>query len=108
MLWLLLLPFKLLFLVVASLIALPLAMVFVPIALVLWVPFMLLRLALKIVTAVVLLPLVLLMGLFGLVVGGIALVFAVFVPLLPFLFLAACVWGIWRLTAGSGGRTYPA
>jgi hypothetical protein len=67
---------------------------------------MILRLALKVVMAIVLLPIMVIMAVFGLVFGGVALVAAVLLPLLPFLFLAACAYGLWRLLAGRPVRSF--
>jgi hypothetical protein len=56
--------------------------------------------------AVVLLPIMVIMAIFGLVFGGLALVAAVLLPLLPFVFLAACAYGVWRLLAGRPARSF--
>jgi len=58
---------------------------------ILFLPFLLLRFFLKLVAAIVLLPLFLFVGFILLLVGGVALLFAVLAPLIP---LALLVFGI--------------
>ncbi len=93
MLWLLFLPFTLLFGAIAALVALPFALLALPFVIVLWLPFMLLRVALK----VVLFPFVVLFAGLGLLIGAIAVVGALLIPLLPILFVAGCAWLLWTL-----------
>ncbi len=96
MLWLLLLPFRLLFGVVAGLIALPFVILLLPLALVVWLPFALLRLAFRLVFLVVMLPVMIIAAVVGVLAVGAALVGAVLVPLLPLLILGGLGWLVWR------------
>src|SRR5438034_11692034 len=80
MLWLLTLPFKL----VLGLFLLP---------------FLILRIVLKVLVAIVLLPIVLVVGFLFVVLGGLALVFAVLAPLVPFILLALLVAAIVKLAS---------
>jgi hypothetical protein len=99
MIWLLLLPFRLLFGVVFGLVALPFVLLFLPIALLIWLPFAILRFTLKVVFGLILLPVIAVVMLVGLLVGGMAVAAAVLIPLIPLLFGAFCVWVGWRLIA---------
>ena len=72
MLWLVLLPFRLLFAVVFGLLALPFALVLLPFALLLWLPFLLLKFTLRVAAALLLVLLLVLGGVVGLLVAGIA------------------------------------
>jgi hypothetical protein len=81
MLSLLLLPIKLAVLLVMGL---------------LFLPFLLLRLVFKAVFALLLLPFVLLFVAGGVLLAVLALSFAVLLPLLPFAFIAFCVWLMMR------------
>jgi hypothetical protein len=47
------------------------------------------------------LPILAVVMLLGLLVGGVAVMAAVLVPLIPLLVLGFCVWVVWRLTTGS-------
>ena len=107
MIWLLLLPFRLLFGVVFGLVALPFVLLFLPIALLLWLPFAILRFTIKVVFGLILLPIVAVVMLAGLLVGGIAVAAAILIPVIPLLFAAFCVWVGWRLIAGSGSVVRP-
>lgn len=91
------LPFVLLFGLVAAAVAIPLAVVLIPLALVLWIPFMLLKVVFRLIFAVVLVPIVFAVTLIGLVAGGAALLFGLFLPLLPLLVVVAGLWFFWRL-----------
>jgi len=93
MIWLLLLPFRLLFGIVFGLMALPLVILLLPSALVLWLPFAILRLTLKLAFGILVLPIVAI----AILVGGVALL----VPLLPLLLLAFVAWAVWRMMSRS-------
>jgi hypothetical protein len=87
MLWLLLLPLKLM------------------IGLLL-LPFILLRVVVKLLATLILLPIVLalaavgvLIGGLGLMLGGLAFSFALLLPLLPFAIIALFVWAIVKVAA---------
>jgi hypothetical protein len=101
MIWLLLLPFRLLFGVVFGLVALPFVLLLLPFALLLWLPFAILRFTLKLALGILVLPIVAVAMILGLLVGGVALIAAVLVPLIPLLALAFCVWVVWRLMSVS-------
>jgi len=94
MLWLLFLPFTIIFSLLLGLVALPLALVAVPIVLAVWLPLAIL----KFVFRLVLLPVVLLIAAAGVLVGAVAIVGVLVVPLIPLGFLALCGWLLWRLT----------
>jgi len=85
---LLTLPFRLVF-------GLLCAVLFLPFALLL-LPFLILRFVVKALVLLVALPFVLLAAGVAMVVALIAVVFALMVPLLPFAFVAFCVWAIVR------------
>jgi len=93
MIWLLLLPFRLLFGVVFGLMALPFVILLLPFALVLWLPFAILRFTLKLAVGILVLPIVAI----AMLVGGLALL----VPLLPLLALAFVAWAVWRMMSRS-------
>ena len=97
MIWLLLLPFRLLLGVVFGLLALPLVILLLPFALLLWLPFAILRFTLKLALGILVLPIVGIAMILGLVVGGIALL----VPLIPLLALGFVAWAVWRMTTRS-------
>jgi hypothetical protein len=98
MLWLLTLPFRILFGVLFAVLALPFVLLALPFAL-LALPFMLIRFAIKTAVAVALLPIVLLVVFVGVGIAFVALAAAILTPLLPFAFLALCVWAIVRLVS---------
>jgi hypothetical protein len=100
MVWLLLLPFRLLFGLVFGLLALPFVILFLPFALLFWLPFMLLRFTFRVLTALIIVPFVAVAVLVGLLVGGIAVVGAILLPLIPLLFVAVCIWAVWRIASG--------
>ncbi len=102
MIWLLLLPFRLLFGVVFGLVALPFILLLLPFALLLWLPFAILRLTLKLAVGIVVLPILAIVMLLGLLVGGVAVAAAVLVPLIPLLVLGVLRLG--RVAAGPGPR----
>ena len=87
MLWFVLLPFQLLFFIVIGIVALPLAIVLAPLALILWLPFLLVKFAFRVLAWVLLLPL-LLVG--GLLVLGVTAVAAA--PVLLLLGLGFLAW----------------
>jgi hypothetical protein len=97
MIWLLLLPFRLLFGVVFGLLALPFVILLLPFALLLWLPFAILRFTLKLALGIVVLPIVAIAMVLGLLVGGIALL----VPLIPLLALGFVAWAVWRMMSRS-------
>ena len=86
------LPFKLFFGLLFGVLAL---FVFLPFAL-LVVPFLLLRFVIKAVVLLVALPFVLLAVGAGLVVAVVAVICVLMIPLLPFAFVALCIWAIVR------------
>jgi hypothetical protein len=61
---------------------------------------MLVKFALRLAFAVVLLPIVAMVTLLGVVAGGVALVAALLVPLLPLALLVLCGWALWRVVSG--------
>jgi len=105
MLWLLLLPFRLLLGVVFGLLALPFVLLLLPFALLLWLPFVILRFTLKIALLAIVLPVVAIAVLGALLIAGMAVFAAVFVPLLPVALLAIGVWLLLRPTRHSPAAT---
>jgi len=99
MIWLLLLPFRLLFGVVFGLVALPFVLLLLPFVLLLWLPFAILKFTVKLALGIVLLPILAIIAVLGLLVGGIF----VLVPLIPLLIVGFGVWAVWRMMAGSNG-----
>lgn len=67
-----------------------------------FLPFFLLRVLIKTTAALVMLPIVLLFAGLGLAIAFFAISFAVLIPLLPIVFLVACVWLVVRLASGPG------
>src|SRR5262249_1900068 len=102
MIWLLLLPFRLLFGVVFALLALPFVILLLPFALLLWLPFAILRFMLKLAFGVLVLPIVAIAMIVGVVVGGIALL----VLLIPLLALGFVAWAVWRMMSRSTGLVH--
>ena len=90
MLWLLLLPFRLAFGIVAGLVVLPFVLLLLPFAVLLWLPFAVLRAGLRLAVGLVVVPIVLMALLLGLLA----------VPLLPVILIALCVWAVVRLAGG--------
>ena len=88
MFYLLTLPFRLAFGLLFGVLLLPFAL--------LLLPFLLLRFVIKSLVLLVALPFVLLAVGAAMVVALIAVIFALMVPLLPFAFVALCVWAIVR------------
>ena len=76
MFWLITLPFRLLFGILAALVALPVALVLLPFALLFWIPFVLLKLTVRFAVLVLALPLLLLAGIVGVLVAGAAAAFS--------------------------------
>jgi len=95
MLWLVLLPFRLLFAVVFGLLVLPFALVLLPFALLLFIPVLIVKFTLRLALGLLLIPLMLVGGLLGVVLFGVAAVVAM-VPLLPIAFLAFVLWLVMR------------
>ena len=62
MLWLVLLPFRLLFAIVFGIVALPFVILLLPFALLLWLPIVLLKVTFRLVLGLLLIPLCLLAG----------------------------------------------
>jgi hypothetical protein len=91
MFFLLTLPFRIAF----GLLLLPFALLLLPFGLLI-LPFLLLRFVLKSIVLLMVLPFVLLAVGGALVVALVAILFAVMIPLLPFAFVALCVWAIVR------------
>jgi hypothetical protein len=104
-LWLLLLPFRLLFGVVFGLLALPVVVVLLPLALLFWIPFAILRFTLKLVLLVVVLPVVAIAVAGATLVAGAALVAALVVPLVPFALIGLGLWLVARPTRHSPAAT---
>jgi hypothetical protein len=98
--WLLLLPFRLAFGIIAGLVVLPFVLILLPFALLLWLPFDLMRVALRVVVGLVVLPIVVVPLVLGLIVAGIGIALAIAVPLLPIALVAFCIWALVRLTGG--------
>ena len=65
MFWLVTLPLRLLFGILAALVALPFAVVLLPFALLFWIPFVVLKLTVRLAVLVLALPLLLLAGMIG-------------------------------------------
>lgn len=95
MLWLVLLPFRLLFAIVFGILALPFVLLLLPFALLLWIPFLLLKFTVRLALGLLLIPLMLVGGLLGIVLFGVAAV-AAMVPLLPIAFVAFLLWMVMR------------
>lgn len=89
MFWLLTLPLKLAFGVIFGILLLP---------------FFLLRVAIKLMVALLVLPIVLVFGSIGILFAVIGLCFALLIPLLPLAFVAFCVWA---LVASTSRRPVP-
>jgi hypothetical protein len=66
-------------------------------AAILFLPFLVLRIVFKVIAAIVFLPILFLIACIGIVIGGIALFFAVVVPLVPILLLVLLVALVVRL-----------
>jgi hypothetical protein len=88
MFFLLTLPFRIVFGLLFGLLLLPFALLFLP--------FLLLRFVIKSIVLLAVLPFVLLAAGAALVVAVVAVLFAVMIPLLPFAFVALCIWAIVR------------
>ncbi|MGH9806291.1 MAG: hypothetical protein ACRD9W_03365 [Terriglobia bacterium] len=88
MFYLLTLPFRIAFGLLFGVLVLPFALLFLP--------FLLLRVLIKSVVLLVALPFVLLAVGAALLAAFVAVTFAVMIPLLPFAFVALCVWAIVR------------
>jgi hypothetical protein len=88
MFFLLTLPFRLAFGLLAAVLFIPFALLFLP--------FLLLRFVIKSLVLLAVLPFVLLAVGAALVVALIAVILAVIVPLLPFALVAFCVWAVVR------------
>jgi hypothetical protein len=84
------LPFRIFFGLIAALLFLPFALLFLP--------FLLLRFFIKATIFAIVFPVLLVVGFVTMIAVGGAMVLVLMVPLLPFAFLAACVWAIARLS----------
>lgn len=100
MLWLVLLPFRLLIGLVFAvlslpflLLAAPVAILLLPVVLLLWVPYLLLKIGVRVVAALLLLPLLAVGGLAALIFAG-----AIAAVAFPVLAIAAVCALIWALT----------
>ncbi len=91
MFFLLTLPFRIAF----GLLLLPFALLLLPFGLLI-LPFLLLRFVLKSIVLMMVLPFVLLAVGGALLFAFVAILFAVMIPLLPFAFIALCVWAMVR------------
>ena len=91
MFFLLTLPFRIFFGLLCGLLFLPFVL--------LLVPFLLLRVVIKTAVLLVALPFVLLAVGGALLVACVAVLFALLIPLLPFAFVALCVWAIVRVAS---------
>ena len=91
MFFLLTLPFRLIFGLLCGLLFLPFVLLIVP--------FIVLRVLIKTVVLLVALPFVLLAVGGALLIGCVAVLFALMIPLLPVAFLTFCVWAIVRLSS---------
>jgi hypothetical protein len=100
MLWLLLLPFRLAFGILAGLVVLPFLLIVLPFALLLWLPFAMVRMALRLVAGLLVLPIMLVALVVGPLAAGVGMALAV-VPLLPVIVIALCIWAVVRLAGGT-------
>ena len=82
-----------------ALLLLPFRFVFFLLFAAIWLPLLILRAALKLVGAIVVIPFVLLFTLLAIVLGGLAFSLAFLVPLAPLFLLAFFVWVIVRLAS---------
>jgi hypothetical protein len=87
-LWLLTLPFRIFFGVLFGLLLLPFTLLFLP--------FLLLRAVIKLALLAFLAPLIALVTVGALLIGGFAIFFALLLPLLPFAVVGLIVWAIVR------------
>jgi len=80
------------------------AVVVIPVALMLllWLPFMLLRFTFRLAALIFIVPIVIGTLLFAAVAAGVAVLFAVLLPLVP---IAAIVFVVWALTRSSRAAT---
>jgi hypothetical protein len=95
MLWLVLLPFRLLFTLIFGLLALPLIVLLLPIALLLWIPFLVLKFAFRLATGLILLPLVAAAAVLGVILAGVAAV-ALMLPIVPIILMLGLAWLLLR------------
>jgi len=95
-LWLITLPFRLAFGILAGVMLLPIAIVLLPFALLIWLPLMILKTGLKLVIGLIVLPIALVVILLGAVAAGVGLVVATVVAGFPIALVALCVWLLTR------------
>ena len=88
MFYLLTLPFRLFFCLLFGLIFLPFAILFLP--------FLILKLILKATFALFMLPIAIVTGFLGIAIALVAVVFALLIPLAPFIVIGVCVWLLTR------------
>jgi hypothetical protein len=69
---------------------------FAAVAALLWLPFMLLRVVLKLVVGLLVIPIVIGAMLFAFVMAGAAIVFGLLLPLAPFALVALVIWALTR------------
>jgi len=86
--YLLTLPFRLFFCLLFGLIFLPFAILFLP--------FLILKLILKATFALFMLPIAIVTGFLGIAIALVAVVFALLIPLAPFIVIGVCVWLLTR------------
>ena len=89
MLWLLTLPFRIFFGFIFALVAVVVAVALAPLALLFWLPFVLLRGAFKLVGALLLV--------LAIAAGGVVLLLALLVPLIPVFLFVGGLWLIYRI-----------
>jgi hypothetical protein len=87
-LWLLTLPFRIFFGVLFGLLLLPFTLLFLP--------FLLLRAVIKLALLAFLAPVIALVTVGALLIAGVAIFFALLLPLLPFAVVGLIVWAIVR------------
>jgi hypothetical protein len=93
------LPFRLVFGILCSLLALPFALLAIPFAL-LYLPFLVLRFLVKAIVALVMLPFVLFAAIIGIGLALVAISVFLILPLvLPIAFVLFCLWIAARLAA---------
>jgi hypothetical protein len=91
MFFLLTLPFRIVFGLLFGLLLIPFAL--------LMIPFLLLRVLIKSIVLLVALPFVLLAVVAAVLVACVGVLFVVMIPLLPFAFLALCIWAMMRASS---------
>ena len=95
MIWLITLPFRIVFGLFFGLLALPFALLAIPFAL-LFLPFLLLRVLIKTAMLALVLPFVLIVTFAATAFAFFAVGMALFAPLLPFAIVALVCWALFR------------